>query len=120
MHWVHSTEVQIVEAAPGIENQLLIDGRSGVTSKHLALVKARYGPGITFMAHKHEVEEALYVVSGQALSVIKGESCLLKAGDAALVPAGAPHTLGNASQTEDLVVIGVFAANKIVRRPAED
>ncbi len=119
MYWVRGNEVEVREAAPGIKNQVLIDGRPGVESKHVALVKACYAPGVSFAAHVHEVEEAFIVVEGQALSVINGQSCLLRAGDAALVPAGAPHTLSNASQTDDLVVIGAFAANKIVRKPVE-
>ena len=117
MYWVHAHDAEITEPAPGIQNQVLIDGRPGVGSQHIALVRARYGPGVAFSEHVHDVEEAFIVVKGEALSVINGQSRRLKGGDAALVPANVPHVLSNASQTEDLIVVGAFAASKIVRRP---
>jgi len=58
--------------------------------------------------HRHEYEEAIYVLEGEGLAHVDGDSFPLAPGTAVFLPPGSDHGLENTSR-EALKVLGVFS-----------
>ena len=59
-------------------------------------------------AHRN-IEEVIYIVSGEGETWVEGERATFKQGDAVLFPANAPHQIRNTG-AENLVAVCMFSA----------
>ncbi|WP_438452986.1 cupin domain-containing protein [Streptomyces asiaticus] len=83
---------------PNTERRMLLD--DGTTSSPVSMGELVLHPGAHVPPHRHEVEEAFYVVSGRPTCMTDGEVCHASPGDAVLAPAGALHSLRNETDND--------------------
>jgi quercetin dioxygenase-like cupin family protein len=61
----------------------------------IGVVESRMPPGPGPPLHKHDFDEAFYVLEGELTFSLDGELVTCRANELALAPAGVPHTLAN-------------------------
>ena len=105
--FVSGSEIQIEELPWGPHEWL---SRPGLTdAQQLLLVRVRMPSGEAHRFHRHpEMEEIIYVVSGQAEQWVDKQSRLLGPGEVAHVPAGVVHGTWNAG-AETLVFLAILS-----------
>lgn len=78
---------------PGVETRMLVSALTGATQ--LCLFEQKVVPGAGAPTHRHDVEEVLTVVAGQAEAWVGEERMALVAGQSVLVPPGVTHGFRN-------------------------
>lgn len=80
--------------------------RPGLTeAKQLQLCQATLPPGEGHNFHTHpELEEVIYVLSGEVEQWVEKESSRLKAGEVAHIPAGVVHATFNSSNADAIIL----------------
>ncbi len=118
LRFVTEAEMQVEELPWGPHEWLV---RPGLTeSEELLLVRVRMPPGKGHAFHRHpEMEEIIYVVSGQAEQWVDRENRVLTAGQAAHIPKDVVHGTYNAGD-ETLVFLAVLSPGKITGPPLVD
>jgi quercetin dioxygenase-like cupin family protein len=97
LHVGHATDMRVLE--------------DGTTTGHrLGLTESRLGPGSERPPqHRHPAhDEAFYVVSGLVTFTVGADDIEAPAGTLVMVPPGAPHTFGNRSDA-DAVLLTAFS-----------
>lgn len=56
-----------------------------------------FDPGAAIALHRHDCEESVMVIEGEAVAEIDGERHALREGDTTFIPAGVPHRFVNES-----------------------
>jgi quercetin dioxygenase-like cupin family protein len=79
----------------------------------LGIVLAVIEPGRSIGPHRHDTDEAITVLSGEAEVRIGADAWRIGAGGVAFVPAGAPHETANPGPGR-LRIHAVFASTAIV------
>jgi quercetin dioxygenase-like cupin family protein len=74
-----------------------------------------FGPGAAIPLHKHNCEESVMLLEGQAIAEIDGVRHELKPMDTAWVPADLPHRFINASDTEGMKIFWTYARTDATR-----
>ncbi|MFI5706499.1 cupin domain-containing protein [Kribbella sp. NPDC051620] len=87
---------------PLTEKRMLLD--EGTTSSPVSMGELVLHPGAYVPPHRHDVEEAFYVVAGHPTCMTGDEVCRAAPGDAVLAPAGALHSLRNET-AEDVKLV---------------
>jgi len=85
-----------VEAIGGNSYEGLATPRNG--AQELVFARARKDPGASSLAHSHDREEVVWVISGRALAKVGEEVTELGPGDTLIIPPGLVHqvsTLGD-------------------------
>ncbi|MEI6461847.1 MAG: cupin domain-containing protein [Verrucomicrobiota bacterium] len=84
--------------------------RPGLTeAKQLQICQATLPPGEGHNFHTHpELEEVIYVLSGEVEQWVEKEFRLLKAGEVAHIPAGVVHATFNSSNA-DAVILAILS-----------
>ncbi|MCX6920476.1 MAG: cupin domain-containing protein [Verrucomicrobia bacterium] len=84
--------------------------RPGLTeAKQLQLCQATLPPGEGHNFHRHpELEEVIYVLSGEVEQWVEKEFRLLEAGEVAHIPAGVVHATFNSSKA-DAVILAILS-----------
>ncbi len=67
-----------------------------------------FSDGMTSLTHKHDVDEALYIITGKGSVKINEETHSIRAGDFIHVPKGSDHTLLT-DQKSKLKIFFVFS-----------
>ena len=89
-----------------------------VGPKTMGLGVARYAKGASGTPHSHEnVEQVLYVQSGQGVFGVEGDEVMVGPGFAVFIPPGTRHQMSN-SGNEDLRFI--FAFYPLAERPGSE
>ncbi|SMY24007.1 unnamed protein product [Zymoseptoria tritici ST99CH_1A5] len=115
----HSKDVAPIVAPGGGGTIQIFDSRSFPISKTLATSVVTLKPGALRELHWHPTaEEWVYFVSGQGRATIfagnaRSRTFDFSAGDTAVFPDNSGHYVENTSQTEDLVWIEVFKADRV-------
>jgi quercetin dioxygenase-like cupin family protein len=108
-----STATDTINPFPGFELKLLIDKNRG--SKSITMINETLSPGAKIPNHRHNVEGAIYVLSGTGYLTIEGENTYkIGPGMALLVAADAFYYLGN-DGTEDLKFITAHPSTEITK-----
>lgn len=68
-----------------------------------------FAPGAAIPLHKHNCEESVLVLEGEAIAVIDGVEHRLKALDTTWLPANVPHRFINASATHEMKIFWTYA-----------
>lgn len=74
-----------------------------------------FGPGAAIPLHTHNCEESVLLLEGRAIAEIDGERHDIKAGDISWIPQGVPHRFLNASQTEGMKILWIYARTDATR-----
>ncbi|NYF14807.1 quercetin dioxygenase-like cupin family protein/heme-degrading monooxygenase HmoA [Pseudoclavibacter sp. JAI123] len=69
-----------------------------------------FDPGAAIGHHVHNVLESVAVIEGTAIVDIDGERTLLDTFDTTVVPANVPHHFENASESEPMRILWVYAS----------
>lgn len=74
-----------------------------------------FEPGAAIPLHFHNCEESVLLLEGRAIAEIDGERHDIKAGDISWIPQGVPHRFLNASQTEGMKILWIYARTDATR-----
>lgn len=69
-----------------------------------------FAPGAAIGEHFHNCEESVMVLQGDAVAVLGGVEHRLGAGDTTWIEAGIPHFFRNASATEEMRILWIYAS----------
>jgi quercetin dioxygenase-like cupin family protein len=69
-----------------------------------------FEPGAAIPLHKHNCEESVLLLEGNAIAEIDGVEYPIKAGDVSFIPAEIPHRFRNVSQTEGMRIMWTYAS----------
>ncbi len=83
---------------------------SGIGSTSLLNGITEFGPGASIPLHKHNCEESVVVLEGEAICEIDGVQHRLSANDTTWLPAEVPHRFINASGTERMRIFWTYAS----------
>ena len=118
LRFVGGSEAQVEQLPWGPHEWL---SRPGLTAAdQLLLVRVTMPPGKGHAFHRHpEMEEIIYVVSGQAEQWVERDKRTLNPGDTAHIPTDLVHGTYNDADTE-LVFLAILAPAKITGPPLID
>jgi putative monooxygenase len=77
-----------------------------------------FPPGGSIPLHWHNCEESVMVLQGRATVEIDGHLHAMQAGDTTWVPAGVPHRFINASDSEAMRILWIYARADATRTNA--
>lgn len=83
---------------------------SGIGSTSLLNGITEFDPGASIQLHKHNCEESVMVLEGDAICEIDGVPHPLGAGDTTWLPADVPHRFINASTTRKMRIFWTYAS----------
>ena len=69
-----------------------------------------FPPGGSVPLHKHNCDETVLVLKGNAIAEIAGEEHQVVQGDMTYVPEGVHHRFKNASQTDEMKILWTYAS----------
>lgn len=69
-----------------------------------------FDPGAAIGMHKHNCEESVMILDGEAIAEIDGVRYPLGPNDTTWIPANVPHRFINASETEPMRIFWVYAS----------
>jgi putative monooxygenase len=105
---VPSDQVQPFEYEKGIWVKKLAVPETGTES--ISVGVATFEPGASLPCHIHGCEESITIIEGEAVVEFGGRRVRLKPYDTSHMPAGTPHRFLNASQTETMSILWVYAS----------
>ena len=105
---VPSDQVQPFEYDKGIWVKKLAVPETGTES--ISVGVATFEPGASLPCHIHGCEESITIIEGEAVVEFSGRRVRLKPYDTSHMPAGTPHRFLNASQTETMSILWVYAS----------
>lgn len=83
---------------------------SGVGSRSLLNGITEFAPGASIPLHKHNCEESVMVLDGEAICEIDGVQHRLGSNDTTWLPAEVPHRFINASDTQRMRIFWTYAS----------
>lgn len=108
-----------------IEPDLGTQGRRGlplvnaaVGAKSLRVGISTFQPGIRIPLHRHNVEEAIVIIDGEASCRVEEDYYTLHPYDTVHVPAGVKHHFWNASD-KPFTFVSIYPANEVKREVLE-
>ncbi len=105
---VHSDRVGAYEYDEGIWVKKLAVPETGTES--ISVGVATFEPGASLPCHIHDCEESITIIEGEALVEFGGRRVRLKPYDTSHMPSGTPHRFLNASETEKMSILWVYAS----------
>ena len=104
---VRDSECDIVVGREGMRTRMYVWKESGATGLTVfeQWFKAGHGPAL----HRHDVEEVLRVLQGEALFHVGSEAATVGPGESVIVPPGTAHRFVNSGE-DDLHIQGIVAA----------
>lgn len=78
-----------------------------------------FEPGAAIPVHSHNCEESVMLLEGRAIAEIDGKRHELKAQDTTYIPASLPHRFMNASNTEPMKILWIYASVDATRTIVE-
>jgi quercetin dioxygenase-like cupin family protein len=102
-------DVRAEEGWRKMDIRFLVSDSSG-GARHVCWWRTVFPPGAAHERHYHpNAEEVLYVLRGRGAAGTDDTEHEVTAGTAQYIPAGVTHWLRNASDTEDLEIVGCYA-----------
>jgi putative monooxygenase len=110
-------EIKAHERGGGARTIPLVNRASGTTSFINGITI--FEPGAAIPLHKHNCEESVMLLEGKAIAEIDGERHVLKPQDTTFIPAGLPHRFINASSSEPMKILWIYATVDATRTIVE-
>lgn len=110
-------EIKAHERGGGARTIPLVNRASGTTSFINGITI--FEPGAAIPLHKHNCEESVMLLEGNAIVEVDGDRHVLKAHDTTFIPAGLPHRFVNASATERMKILWIYASVDATRTIVE-
>lgn len=110
---IHSDQAESYKYDRGIWVKKLAVPETGTQSISVGI--ATFEPGASLPCHIHHCEESITIIEGEAFVDVAGERTRMRAYDTSHVPAGTPHRFLNASQTEKMSILWVYASTDMGR-----
>ena len=101
-------EIKAHERGGGARTIPLVNRASGTTSFINGITI--FEPGAAIPLHRHNCEESVMLLEGNAIAEIDGERHALKPQDTTFIPAGLPHRFINASSSEPMKILWIYAS----------
>lgn len=95
---------------------LFRDMQTGKTgTQALSVGTATFEPGRYLPCHRHNCEEVIVILEGNAFVDVAGKRTAMKPYDSSLVPEGVPHRFVNASKTDELMILWIYSVVDVAR-----
>lgn len=101
-------EITPHERGGGARTIPLVTKRIGSTSLLNGITE--FEPNASIALHRHNCEESVMVLEGEAIAEIDGVAYPMGAGDTTWVPANLPHRFLNASSTQRMRIFWTYAS----------
>ncbi|MGG7518744.1 cupin domain-containing protein [Allorhizobium undicola] len=101
-------ELKTNERGGGARTTPLVTRACGSTSMINGITA--FDPGAAIGLHRHNCEESVMILDGQAIAEIDGVQYSLGPNDTTWIPANVPHRFINASQTEPMRIFWIYAS----------
>ncbi|MBK5567993.1 cupin domain-containing protein [Ensifer sp. SSB1] len=101
-------ELKTNDRGNGARTTPLVTRKCGSTSMINGITA--FDPGAAIGLHKHNCEESVMILDGQAIAEIDGVRYPLGPNDTTWIPANVPHRFINASETEPMRIFWVYAS----------
>lgn len=105
-------DIETKEVFPGILIKKGIDRENGSGAVTLGMMTIQEGHEIP--RHLHNVEDSMFIISGEGQVEIGDDVYSLEEGDQVLIPAGTPHMLKNIGK-EPLKLVFVYPSVNVSR-----
>ena len=92
----------------GVKTIPLLTKKTG--ARHFINGITIFPPGGSVPLHKHNCDESVVVLKGSAIAQIAGDENALVEGDVTAIPEGVHHYFRNASQTEEMKILWIYAS----------
>ncbi|SIT56447.1 conserved hypothetical protein [Mesorhizobium prunaredense] len=106
-------EIKANERGGGARTTPLVTRKIGSTSMINGITA--FDPGAAIGLHKHNCEETVMVLDGNAVAEIDGVRHHLGPNDTTWIPADIPHRFINASDTEPMRIFWIYASIEATR-----
>lgn len=103
-----SGEIPAVDRGGGIKTIPLLSRKSGATSFINGITI--FPPGGSIPVHKHNCDESVLVLSGNALAEIAGEEHEVCEGEVTFIPEGVHHCFRNPSRSEVMKILWTYGS----------
>ncbi|NTJ61789.1 cupin domain-containing protein [Agrobacterium rhizogenes] len=101
-------ELKTNDRGGGARTTPLVTRKCGSTSMINGITA--FDPGASIGLHKHNCEESVMVLDGEAIAEIDGVEHRLGANDTTWIPANVPHRFINASDSQPMRIFWVYAS----------
>ena len=101
-------ELKTNDRGGGARTTPLVTRKCGSTSMINGITA--FDPGAAIGLHKHNCEESVMVLDGEAIAEIDGVQHRLGANDTTWIPANVPHRFINASDSEPMRIFWIYAS----------
>jgi quercetin dioxygenase-like cupin family protein len=105
-------ELPWLERGPGVRSKPLVRRDHG--SEHLTTGVSDFAPGAAVAPHRHNCDESVVVLEGEATAEVNGRVYRLGPGDTAFIRAGVPHRFMNRGD-RTLRFMWIYAAGHVTR-----
>jgi mannose-6-phosphate isomerase-like protein (cupin superfamily) len=110
MNVVNRDKTPVLDSGTG-EVVRELAGLTRANAQRLSLAEVVIAPGGRSREHyHHQMEEAYYLLQGQARLTVDDETCIIGPGDAIVIPPGAHHKIVNTGDTEVIMVVACAPA----------
>lgn len=101
-------ELKTNDRGGGARTTPLVTHKCGATSMINGITA--FDPGASIGLHKHNCEESVMVLDGDAIAEIDGVQYRLGANDTTWIPADVPHRFINASDSKPMRIFWIYAS----------
>jgi quercetin dioxygenase-like cupin family protein len=102
------SEIPAVARGGGVTSIPLLTRRTGSTSFINGMTI--FPPGGSVPLHKHNCEESVLLLEGNAIAEIAGEEHEVARGDVTFIPEGVHHRFRNASDVQEMKIMWTYAS----------
>lgn len=102
------SELPVNDRGGGARTIPLVTRKCGSTSMINGITA--FDPGASIGLHKHNCEESVMVLDGEAIAEIDGRQYRLGANDTTWIPANVPHRFINASDSRPMRIFWIYAS----------
>jgi quercetin dioxygenase-like cupin family protein len=113
---IRSSEIKVDSNPPGRRGLPLVNASVGAKSLRVGI--STFQPGVRIPLHRHNVEEAIVIIDGEASCRVEDEHYTLHPYDTVHVPAGTKHHFWNASD-QPFTFVSIYPANEVERHVLE-
>jgi quercetin dioxygenase-like cupin family protein len=110
---IYSDQAEVHEYGQGVWVKKLAVPETGTQS--ISVGVATFDPGAALPCHTHGCEESITIIEGEAFVEFGGKRIRLKPYDTSHMLAGVPHRFINASATEKMSILWVYASTDMSR-----
>ena len=111
------TELTTYERGGGARTTPLVTPSIGSSSFITGITS--FDPGVAIPFHSHNCQESVMLLEGEAILDIDGEERPIQKHDTTFIPPNVPHRFRNASATEPMKILWIYATPDATRTLVE-